>query len=152
MRPIHTLVIHCTATPEGKEFTRKQINDMHVARGFSGIGYHKIIHLDGKIEQGRPQNAIGAHVAGHNIGTLGYSYIGGVDKNGKAKDTRTPEQKAALERLVKEAVKDHGIRAVLGHRDLSPDLDHDGIVEKHEWIKMCPCFDVIPEYGHLLRK
>jgi N-acetylmuramoyl-L-alanine amidase len=149
-RRIHTLVWHCTATPEGKDYTRAQIKAMHVARGFRDIGYHKIIHLDGKVSPGRPESEIGAHVAGHNLGTLGYSYIGGLDKKGKAKDTRTPAQKAAMIKLTKEAISRYKLRAVLGHRDLSPDLDHDGMVEPHEWVKQCPCFNAAPEYAGLL--
>ena len=42
------------------------------------------------VSEGRPESEIGAHVAGHNTGTIGYSYVGGVDARGKAKDTRTP--------------------------------------------------------------
>jgi N-acetylmuramoyl-L-alanine amidase len=151
-RPIHTLVIHCTATPEGREFSREQINAMHVARGFSKIGYHRIIHLDGTVDIGRLDSEIGAHVAGHNVGTLGFSYIGGLARNGRAKDTRTPQQRAKLSLLIEATAKKYSLRAVVGHRDLSPDKDHDGIVEPWEWVKECPCFDAIPEYGYLLRK
>jgi N-acetylmuramoyl-L-alanine amidase len=149
-RRIHTLVWHCTATPEGKEFTRAQIKAMHVARGFRDIGYHLLIHLDGSTSPGRPEGEIGAHVAGHNLGTLGYSYIGGLDSRGKAKDTRTPQQKATMVRVTETAIRKYKLRAVLGHRDLSPDLDHDGLVEPHEWVKQCPCFDAAPEYAGLL--
>jgi len=149
-RRIHTLVWHCTATPEGKDYTRAQIKAMHVARGFRDIGYHKIIHLDGKVSPGRPESEIGAHVKWHNLGTLGYSYVGGLDKKGKAKDTRTPAQKAAMIKLTKEAISRYKLRAVLGHRDLSPDLDHDGMVEPHEWVKQCPCFNAALEYAGLL--
>ena len=150
-RPIHTLVWHCTATPEGKEFSRDDIDRMHRARGFSKIGYHKIIHLDGSVDEGRPESEIGAHVSGHNTGTIGYSYIGGVDSAGRAKDTRTVAQKETMIRLTREAVERYNLRAVLGHRDLSPDTDNDGVVEPHEWVKQCPCFNAIPEYGALLR-
>ena len=152
MRPIHTLVWHCTATPEGREFSRADIDKMHRARGFKKIGYHKLIHLDGSVSDGRDESEIGAHVAGHNTGTIGYSYVGGVDKNNKAKDTRTEAQRATMLRLTKEAIAKYKLRAVLGHRDLSPDKDGDGQVEPHEWIKMCPCFDVVPEYGFLLKQ
>lgn len=150
-RKVHTLVWHCTATPEGREFTRASIDAMHRARGFAGIGYHKLIHLDGSVSEGRPESQIGAHVAGHNTGTLGYSYVGGVDAAGKAKDTRTAAQKATMERLTREAIARDGLKKVLGHRDLSPDKDRDGVVEANEWVKMCPCFAVIPEYAGLLK-
>jgi N-acetylmuramoyl-L-alanine amidase len=150
-RVIHTLVWHCTATPEGKEFSRADIDRMHRARGFNGIGYHKLVHLDGSVSEGRPENQVGAHVAGHNTGTIGYAYVGGVDAKGRTKDTRTPVQRVAMKRLSEEAIARYGLRAVVGHRDLSPDLDHDGTVEPHEWAKVCPCFNAIAEYGALLK-
>lgn len=151
-RAIHTLVWHCTATPEGREYSRDDIDRMHRARGFSGIGYHKLVHLDGTVSDGRPEAQVGAHVSGHNAGTIGYSYVGGVAASGKAKDTRTPEQMQTMIRLTREAVARYRLRAVVGHRDLSPDLDGDGIVEPNEWVKMCPCFDAVAEYGALLRE
>lgn len=150
LRKVHTLVFHCTATPEGREFTVGDIDKMHRARGFNGIGYHKLIHLDGRVSEGRPESQVGAHVAGHNTGTLGYSYVGGVDKNGKAKDTRTPEQKATMKQLAVEAIANYGLKKIVGHRDLSPDKDMDGVVEPNEWVKQCPCFDAVAEYKELL--
>lgn len=149
-RAVHTLVWHCTATPEGKEFTRAQIKAMHLLRGFTDIGYHKIIHLDGRVSEGRSEDKEGAHVSGHNRGTLGYSYVGGVDGAGRAKDTRTTAQRATMIRLTKEAISRYRLRLVLGHRDLSSDRDHDGVVEPWEWVKVCPCFDAAKEYGSLL--
>lgn len=151
-RLIHTIVVHCTATPEGREFTRAQIDAMHKARGFNKIGYHRLVHLDGSVSIGRFDEEVGAHVAGYNSGTLGFSYVGGLGPNGKAKDTRTPEQKAALTRIISAAVQRYPIRAIVGHRDLSPDRDHDGVVEPWEWVKQCPCFNAVPEYGHLVRR
>lgn len=150
MRPIHTLVWHCTATPEGKEFTVQQIHAMHRARGFKGIGYHRVIHLDGSMSEGRPESEVGAHVAGHNVGSIGYSYVGGVDANGKPKDTRTDAQKTTMARLTKEAVERYTLKRIVGHRDLSPDLDGDGEIEPYEWIKVCPCFEATAEYGRFL--
>jgi N-acetyl-anhydromuramyl-L-alanine amidase AmpD len=55
-----------------------------------------------------------------------------------------------MERVTKDAIRRHKLRLVLGHRDLSPDRDHDGVVEPFEWVKVCPCFDAAPEYGALL--
>jgi len=151
-RPVHTLVWHCTATPEGREFTRAQIKAMHLERGFNDIGYHKLIHLDGSVSEGRSEDLDGAHVSGHNLNTLGYSYVGGLDAAGKPKDTRTAKQKTTMIRLTKEAIARYALRNVTGHRDLSPDKDHDGVVEPFEWVKICPCFSVGPEYGHLLAR
>jgi N-acetylmuramoyl-L-alanine amidase len=149
-RACHTLVWHCTATPEGKEYTRAQIKAMHLVRGFTDIGYHKLIHLDGSVSEGRSEDKEGAHVSGHNRGTLGYSYVGGLDSSGKPKDTRTGAQKATMVRLTREAILRYSLRLVLGHRDLSPDRDHDGVVEPFEWVKVCPCFNAAIEYGPLL--
>src|SRR5690606_31617850 len=100
--------------------------------------------LDGSISWGRPISKVGAHVAGHNTGSIGYSYVGGLDRNGKPKDTRTAAQKATMRRLTQEAIAKYGVSRVLGHRDLSPDLNGNGIIEPREWTKSCPCFDAIP--------
>lgn len=151
-RPIHMIVVHCTATPWQREYTREQINQMHIDRGFSKIGYHKLFHLDGRVSIGRAESEVGAHVSGFNTGTLGYSYVGGLGPNGEAKDTRTLAQNMALAEHIKEAAMRLRIRSIVGHRDLSPDLDHDGVVEPHEWVKQCPCFNAVPEYGHLLKR
>lgn len=152
MRPIDTLYWHCTATPEGREVSVKEIDQWHKANGWKGIGYHKVVHLDGTVSDGRPESEIGAHVQGHNTGSLGYVYVGGLSRDGKTpKDTRTPAQKAAMERISREAVAKYHLKAIKGHRDASPDKDGDGVIEPHEWIKACPCFNAIPEYEHLLK-
>jgi N-acetyl-anhydromuramyl-L-alanine amidase AmpD len=140
------IFIHCTATPEGKEFHVKDIDKMHRARHFNGVGYHYIICLDGTVEKGRPEDAIGAHVQGYNHNSIGISYIGGVDAHNKAKDTRTPAQKAAIIKLLKELRQRYPKARILGHRDISPDKNHNGRVDTYERIKECPCFDAIPEY------
>lgn len=154
MRFIDTIVVHCTATPEGKEYSLATIRGWHLKLGWSDIGYHFIVHLDGTIEEGRPIERIGSHVAGHNKDTVAISYIGGVAKDGKtAKDTRTSAQKVALEAKIAELIKRiPTVKFVKGHRDFSPDLNGDGKITAREWLKACPCFDAIPEYAHLLRK
>ncbi len=92
-RTITDIILHCTATPEGKAVTVASIKAGHLARGFKDIGYHYIIDLDGTIHKGRDESIIGAHCTGFNAHSIGISYIGGVDKNGKPKDTRTAAQK-----------------------------------------------------------
>lgn len=142
-RTVTHIVIHCSATPEGRVVTAKDIDRMHRERGFAKIGYHRFIRLDGQIERGRPDEIPGAHVAGKNSYSIGICYAGGVAADGKtAKDTRTPAQKASLRKLVDEYLAKYPGAKVVGHRDLSPDLDRDGKVEKHEWMKQCPSFDV----------
>lgn len=163
-RLIDEIIIHCSATKEGKSFSAVQINAAHKARRFSTyvdakgrtgyIGYHFLIHLDGTIEACRPISKIGCHASGHNARSIGVCYIGGLDVRDTdgtmIKDTRTPAQKAALIRLIKQ-LKDeyHTIKRVIGHRDISPDLNGNGVIDPYEFIKACPCFDAIPEYKNL---
>jgi N-acetylmuramoyl-L-alanine amidase len=143
--PIKRIVIHCTATPEGRHVTRDEIRGWHKAKGWKDIGYHWVLYLDGTIVKGRDESVIGAHVEGYNTGSIGVVYVGGLDKDGKPKDTRTPEQKLALGKVVKELRQRYPKAEILGHRDLSPDKDHDGVVEPSEWMKACPSFDVKSE-------
>lgn len=149
MRSIDTIVIHCTATREDQSLTRNELKDMHLRRGFSDIGYHFYIRRSGQIEKGRHVMFKGAHVKGHNAHSIGISYEGGLDAQGHPKDTRTQAQKVQLEHLIKILKHSFDIKEVLGHRDLSPDLDGDGVVERHEWLKECPCFDAKKEYENL---
>lgn len=152
MRKKDMVVVHCTATPEGREVSLAQLIAMHQARGFKTCGYHKVVHLDGSVSIGRKDEEVGAHVAGHNATTLAISYVGGVTATGKAKDTRTPAQKATMKREIAAwLAKYPTITKVVGHRDLSPDLNKDGRITPDEWMKQCPCFDAIPEYSHLLK-
>lgn len=151
-RTVNKIVIHCSASPENVNYTFEQCIKDHKARGFKKCGYHRFISKDGTIHIGRHFDEIGAHAGnGQNAKTIGICYEGGLDSKKKAKDTRTQEQKAAMIQCIKEAIAYGQIKSIVGHRDLSPDIDGDGIVEPQEWIKMCPCFEVIPEYKHLLK-
>ncbi|SHE68781.1 N-acetylmuramoyl-L-alanine amidase [Bacteroides faecichinchillae] len=142
MRKIDSIIIHCSATKAGQDFTVMDIDGWHRKRGFNGIGYHYVIRLDGKVEKGRDISLVGAHCKGWNERSIGVCYIGGLDKNGCPADTRTNEQKHTLYQLVIDLKNKYDIHQVLGHRDTSPDLDGDGVVESCEYIKSCPCFDV----------
>ena len=131
MRKIDLLVWHCTATPEGKDFTVDDVRRWHKARGFSDVGYHYLVHLDGRIEAGRPVDQVGAHVQGYNTNSIGCSYFGGVDADNpaKAEDTRTEAQKKAMVALTKKLVKEFpGIQRIAGHNEFAA--------------KACPSFDV----------
>lgn len=147
-RKITDIIIHCSATIEGKNYSARDIDVWHKSRGFRKIGYHFVVQLDGNIEQGRPLAEVGAHVSGHNSNSIGICYIGGLSRERESKDTRTPEQKESLLFLVK-ALKAAipTVTKVAGHRDYSPDLNGDGVIEPHEWIKTCPCFDATKEYS-----
>ena len=146
MRRIDTIIIHCSATPYNSKLDPVALIKSHRKRGFNGCGYHFYIRRDGEICDMRPVERIGAHCKGHNEGSIGICYEGGLDRKGNPADTRTPEQKKALDYLVKTLKKEFPITTVAGHRDFSPDLDGDGEVEPEEWIKQCPCFDVKSEY------
>lgn len=139
---ITRLFIHCTATREGQPFDVEAIRRMHIARGFSAIGYHFLLQLDGTINPGRSEHVVGAHAKGYNTGSLAIAYVGGLDSQGAPKDTRTAAQKASMERWCRQGIATYPGAELLGHRDISPDLDGDGIVEPHEYLKACPCFDV----------
>lgn len=154
---IDAIVVHSSATPEGKDLDWRDINMMHVQRGFQCIGYNFVVKLDGTVQTGRSLTIDGAHCnlkgfsgQSYNKHSIGICYVGGTDVHGKAKDTRTPEQKKALRELIAKLVKEYPIKEILGHRDTSPDLNGDGVVEPNEWTKMCPCFDAKEEYKDLL--
>ena len=136
MRPITEIIVHCTATPEDRAVTVAEIDAWHRARGWSGIGYHRVIGLNGERWAGRPIDKIGAHCEGHNVGTIGVTYVGGVAKDGRtAKDTRTPAQKQALLVELTELRDRFGIKKISGHNEYAA--------------KACPSFDASKEYDYL---
>lgn len=150
---IDSIVIHCSATREGQDVKAADIDKQHKERGFKMIGYNYVIDLDGTVEVGRPLTMNGAHcntsgLSGkpYNSHSIGICYIGGLDKNGKPKDTRTPAQKTAMHALVNNLLMTYPIKEVIGHRDASPDKNGDGKITQNEWIKECPCFNVRAEF------
>lgn len=145
MRDINRIVIHCTATKEGIDRDVDFIRGLHLARGFKDIGYHFLIHLNGTIERGRPWDIAGAHAKGYNSDSIGIAYVGGVDYKGKPKDTRTVAQVHALRASVEIIKAQYPMVKVVGHRDLSVDLNGDGVISRNEWLKQCPCFSVSTE-------
>lgn len=124
---IEKIIIHCSATREGRDFRASDIDKWHKDRGWKGIGYHYVIGLDGLIEKGRDDNKMGSHAKGHNKNSIGICYIGGLDSNGDAKDTRTSAQEEAMRFLVGFLLKNNNAE-VLGHNEVSS--------------KSCPCFNV----------
>lgn len=133
MRTINEIIVHCSATPAGKNFTIQDIDRWHRQKGWNGCGYHYVIHLDGSIHAGREEETIGAHCVGHNRNSIGVCYIGGVAKDGKTPiDTRTPEQKKALLQLLKQLRKKYPKAKIHGHRDFAK--------------KACPSFNATKEY------
>ena len=135
-RTIKELIVHCSATPEGKDYSVDTIRQWHLQRGFSDIGYHYVIYRDGSIHIGRDESIIGAHCTGHNTNSIGVCYIGGCASDGKTpKDTRTTEQKQSLVKLLKELKTKYPQASIHGHKDFSS--------------KACPSFDATKEYSSL---
>lgn len=149
MRKIRLIVVHCSATKVTSDYTAQQMERDHKVRGFNSAGYHFYIPKSGNRIALRPLEMIGAHVTGFNSESIGVCYEGGLDAVGKPTDTRTKEQKEQLLSLLKELKAIYPDAEIVGHRDLSPDKNKNGIIEPHEWIKLCPCFDAKEEYALL---
>ena len=133
MRKIDKIIIHCSATKEGFDYSVNDVKSWHLQRGWSDVGYHYIIRIDGTIQKGRDVSKIGAHCKGHNEKSIGVCYIGGLNYTGISEDTRTPLQKHALKELIKELKELYPNASVHGHNEFSP--------------KACPCFDVSNEFN-----
>lgn len=129
MRELKEIILHCTATKEGHDYSVEQVRKWHLDRGFNDIGYHFLIRLDGTVEAGRPLETVGAHCKGHNANSIGIAYVGGLDKNGRPKDTRTLPQKEAMRRLVHDLKQYFPRLEVHCHNEYST--------------KACPCFSVL---------
>lgn len=136
MRAIKKIIVHCADTPEGRDDRAADIKRWHTEeRGWSDIGYHYVVDLDGTIEPGRPIEKAGAHCTGHNADSIGVCYIGGCDKKMQPKDTRTDAQKSSLLLLLKYLVAKYPGVTIYGHRDFAN--------------KSCPSFDAKTEYEEL---
>lgn len=135
-REINQIIIHCTATPEGRDVDIKEVRDWHQrGNGWSDVGYHFLIKLDGTVQRGRNLRKMGAHTKGQNADSIGIAYVGGLTKAGKkAKDTRTPAQKQAMGELVWKLNEEFGGNLVVrGHNEYSS--------------KACPSFDVSEDFS-----
>lgn len=129
MRKIDEIIIHCSATPRGRDVTVAEIARWHRQRGFRTVGYHFVIYLDGSVHRGRPIEQEGAHCTGHNANSIGVCYVGGVEADGvTAADTRTDAQRLALAALVGELRTRFPRATVHGHNEFAQ--------------KACPCFNV----------
>ena len=134
MRPITEIIVHCSDTRAGMNFTADDIKRWHREKGYRTIGYHYVVDLDGMVEVGRPVEQIGAHCKYHNTHSIGVCYIGGQDAQGRHVDTRTDEQKRAMRTLLSSLVRKYHA-PIYGHRDFRP--------------RDCPCFDARSEYADL---
>ena len=132
MRDIDKIIIHCSATPEGRDVKTSTIKQWHTAKGWADIGYHYVIELDGSVNMGRDIDRIGAHTRGENTGSIGICYVGGMDANMKnPKDTRTAKQKEGLKCLISDLRSTYGDLTIHGHNEFAS--------------KACPSFDVEKE-------
>ncbi|PZX18110.1 N-acetylmuramoyl-L-alanine amidase [Breznakibacter xylanolyticus] len=132
MRSINKIIIHCSATPDGRVVSAAEIDKWHRQRGFAMIGYHYVIGLDGSVEKGRDETQVGAHCEGQNSISIGICYIGGLDHNGKPMDTRTTKQISAMHLLIRELKKKYPQATIHGHNEFAR--------------KACPCFNVKNEF------
>lgn len=129
-RNIQYIVIHCTATQPSAtiDSIKKYWKEV---RGWHDIpGYHYIIKPDGEVVQLLDESRNSNGVYQHNSQCINIAYIGGVDKTGKPKDTRTRAQEHAMFDLIVELTEKYKGANVLGHRDF-PNV-----------AKACPSFDV----------
>ena len=136
MRRITKIILHCTATPEGRDVSVDEIKQWHLDRGWSDIGYHYVIDINGNLQDGRPLTRAGAHVRGYNKGSIGIAYVGGVDENLKPKDTRTENQKGRLQALILDLMDEYPEATLHGHNEFAN--------------KACPSFDVQKEYKDII--
>lgn len=135
MRRIDKIIVHCSATPEGEDFSVEQLTAIHRQQGFQTIGYHYVVYRDGICHAGRPLAMVGAHCKGHNANSIGVCYIGGVAKDGRPpKDTQTADQRQALARLLHMLHSQFPSAALHGHQEFAN--------------KECPSFDC-HEYDYI---
>ena len=142
-RKINHIVIHTTAT--APDASIQSIKNHWNSLGWKNYGYHIIVDASGEITLLTPLEKIANGVKGHNATSIHVAYIGGL-KDGKYLDTRTLVQKIALRSTIKILKKMFQFAEILGHRDLSPDLNGDGKITPDEWVKLCPLFNVKDEF------
>lgn len=124
-------MLHDSATYPDQDIGAAEIDRMHRARGFASMGYHYVIRRDGRVEKGRLDHVQGAHVSGHNSGSIGICSVGGVERATGPNvgiDNRTEAQKAATVALLRDLLARHPGAAPVGHRDLGA--------------TQCPGFDI----------
>lgn len=139
------ITVHSSATQPLMKYDRDWLYRVHVIEnGWSDIGYHEIIRPDGSFFTGRPFNRMGSHVKGHNRDNFGIMLIGGVDKDGQTCNNYTTAQMDTLRDRLSFHMAMWRIpeKNVKGHRDWYGDTNKDGVINRYDWLKECPCFDV----------
>ena len=133
---ITKIILHCSATPEGRDVSVDTIKQWHLDRGWSDIGYHYVVDIKGNLKEGRSLDRQGAHVRGHNKNSIGICYVGGCDADMKPKDTRTEAQRGVLRALLMDLMDKYHNATIHGHNEFSS--------------KACPSFDVHEEYKDIV--
>lgn len=152
LRPVSWIVLHCSATRSNQSYPYDRLARDHKKRGFGEWpGYHFYVTKDGTLYYCRPIGVKGCHVKGHNEGTVGVCYEGGLDEWGKPMDTRTAEQMITLHWLLVTLHEIWPRAKICGHRDFSPDRNGNGKIDRWEYIKACPCFDAAHEYDYIFK-
>ena len=137
MRRIDEIIVHCSATPEGRDVSMADIRKWHVEeRGWSDVGYHFVVTLDGTVHVGRPMDRAGAHCKGRNGNSIGVCYVGGMDSDMVPKDTLLPVQERSLRKLIK------AVRLLFGEVEISGHNQYSA--------KACPSFDVKEKFADLI--
>ena len=130
-RQIDKIIIHCSATPPNMDIGVEEIRKWHKDKGWRDIGYHYVIRRSGEFQGGRDVDIVGAHVQGHNTGSIGLCLIGGVDSGMNAEDNFTQEQWKELIVTLKILKANYPRATIHGHNEFSA--------------KACPSFDVQKE-------
>nr|DAE86683.1 MAG TPA: endodeoxyribonuclease I [Caudoviricetes sp.] len=144
MRKIERIFVHCTASNQNA--TVNDIKAEFKRKGWKNPGYHYLIDKDGVIHQLLDDSKVSNGVKGYNSTSINVAYIGGIDSSGKGVDNRTEQQKKSLRSLLKVLHSRYPDAQIMGHRDISPDTNGNGIVDPWERIKECPCFNAMDEY------
>ena len=147
MRDINIIFVHCTAGNQ-----RQKITDLLAEfrmKGWKNPGYHYVVDADGVTHQLLSVEKVSNGVRGFNAHSINVAYLGGIDAKGRPVDNRTEAQKIELRELLQVLHKQFPKAKIMGHRDISPDVNHNGKVDPNERIKECPCFDALTEYADL---
>lgn len=149
MRKIERIFVHCTASWQ-KHTTEWSLIKEFENKGWKNPGYHYVIFPDGRISKFLDDSKVANGVKGYNPTSIHVAWVGGIvyDSNNEitSQDNRTPEQRLALFDLLTKLKLKYKGAMIMGHRDISPDLNHNGVVDPWERIKDCPCFDAMVEY------
>lgn len=145
MRAITRIFVHCTASSQATTTVETLLAEFK-QKGWSKPGYHYVVFPNGVTKQLLSESQVANGVKGYNAHSIHVAYVGGIDGKLRAVDNRTDAQRETLLRVLRALRKAYPKAKILGHRDISPDTNHNGKVDPWERIKECPCFDAMIEY------